>query len=89
MVHYLVRRVLISIATLIMISFLIYALIRHMPGTPLTVDPSMMDPSKQLSEAEIVRLERLYGLDKTVVRGLFRVAAERVAVRSGPLDQPE
>jgi peptide/nickel transport system permease protein len=71
MVHYLVRRVLISIATLIMISFLIYALIRHMPGTPLTVDPSMMDPSKQLSEAEIVRLERLYGLDKPWYEAYF------------------
>jgi peptide/nickel transport system permease protein len=64
MVHYLIRRLLISVLTLLLISFLIYALIRHMPGTPLTADPAMMDPRAQLSEEEITRLERLYGLDK-------------------------
>jgi peptide/nickel transport system permease protein len=64
MVHYLIRRLLVSVLTLLLISFLIYALIRHMPGTPLTADPAMMDPRAQLSEAEIERLERLYGLDK-------------------------
>jgi peptide/nickel transport system permease protein len=71
MVHYLIRRLLISLVTLILISFLIYGLIRHMPGTPLTVDPTMMDPSAQLSEAEIARLERLYGLDKPWYEAYF------------------
>jgi peptide/nickel transport system permease protein len=64
MLHYLIRRLLISLVTLVLISFLIYGLIRHMPGTPLTADPTMMDPRAQLSDAEIERLERLYGLDK-------------------------
>jgi peptide/nickel transport system permease protein len=50
--------------TLLLITFVIYALIRHMPGTPLTADPTLMDPSKQLTPAEIERLNRLYGLDK-------------------------
>jgi peptide/nickel transport system permease protein len=64
MVNYLIRRLLVSVVTLLFISFFIYALIRHMPGTPLTVDPAMMDPSKQLTQEEIARMERQYGLDK-------------------------
>jgi peptide/nickel transport system permease protein len=64
MLNYLIRRLLIGVMTLVLISFLIYGLIRHMPGTPLTADPTMMDPRAQLSDAEIKRLERLYGLDK-------------------------
>jgi peptide/nickel transport system permease protein len=71
MLNYLIRRLLVSVVTLILITFLIYALIRHMPGTPLTVDPAMMDPSKQLDEAEIARLERLYGLDKPWYEAYF------------------
>jgi peptide/nickel transport system permease protein len=64
MLQYLIRRFLIGVVTLVLISFLIYGLIRHIPGTPLTADPALMDPSKQLDEQELARLERLYGLDK-------------------------
>ncbi|MCA9238696.1 MAG: ABC transporter permease [Planctomycetales bacterium] len=64
MIDYLVRRVLIGLLTLLLITFLIYALIRHIPGTPLTTDPANLDPSKVLSEAEIANLEKIYGLDK-------------------------
>ena len=56
---------------LLLITFVIYALIRHMPGTPLTADPALMDPSKQISEAEIERLERLYGFDKPWYQAYF------------------
>jgi len=64
MYSYLVRRLGLALLTLLMITFLVYALIRHMPGTPLTADPAMLDPSKQISPEEIERLNRLYGLDK-------------------------
>jgi peptide/nickel transport system permease protein len=64
MLQYLIRRFLIGVVTLVLISFLICGLIRHIPGTPLTADPALMDPSKQLDEKELARLERLYGLDK-------------------------
>ncbi len=64
MFSYLIRRVALALLTLLLITFVVYALIRHMPGTPLTADPSMMDPSKQISAEEIDRLNRLYGLDK-------------------------
>ena len=37
MLNYLVRRLLLGTFTLLLISFLVYALIRNMPGTPLTL----------------------------------------------------
>jgi peptide/nickel transport system permease protein len=50
--------------TLVMITFVIFALIRNMPGTPLTMDLAETDPSRQISEEDLERLERIYGLDK-------------------------
>ena len=64
MFNYLVRRVALGLVTLLLITFVIYALIRHIPGTPLTADPAMMNPSKMPSQADIKRWEKLYGLDK-------------------------
>lgn len=64
MYSYLARRLLIGLVTLVLVTFFIYGLIRHMPGTPLTADPLMMDPGRMPSEEEIERLERQYGLDK-------------------------
>ncbi len=64
MASYLIRRLALASLTLLLITFVVYALIRNMPGTPLTADPAMMDPSKQISPEEIDRLNRLYGLDK-------------------------
>ncbi len=64
MLNYLIRRLAIAVLTLLLVTFVVYALIRHIPGTPLTTDPRMMDASKQISPAELERLNRLYGLDK-------------------------
>ncbi len=64
MLDYLVRRLGISVITLLLITFLVYGLIRNIPGTPLTADPAMMDPSRQMSAEDVERLEKLYGLDK-------------------------
>ncbi len=71
MLHYLIRRLGIGLLTLLLITFLVYGLVRHMPGTPLTADPSMMDPSKQITPEEIVRLEKLYGFDKPWYQAYF------------------
>ena len=71
MFNYLVRRVALALLTLLLITFVVYALIRHMPGTPLTMDPAMMDPSRMLSPAEVERLNRLYGLDKPWYEAYF------------------
>ena len=71
MFNYLIRRIGIGLLTLVLITFVVYALVRHMPGTPLTTDPANMDPSKQLSEKEIERLNRQYGLDKPWYEAYF------------------
>ncbi|TWT30369.1 Glutathione transport system permease protein GsiC [Posidoniimonas corsicana] len=64
MLNYLIRRIGIALLTLWLVTFVVYGLIRFMPGTPLTTDPAMMDPNRQISPAEIARLEKLYGIDK-------------------------
>jgi len=71
MINYLLRRLAVALLTLLLITFVVYALVRHMPGTPLTSDPSMMDPSKQISVEEIERLNQLYGLDKPWYQAYF------------------
>lgn len=64
MLSYLVRRIAIGAFTLLLITFVIYALIRSMPGTPLTNDMAEMDPSKQMTPARLKELNAAYGLDK-------------------------
>jgi peptide/nickel transport system permease protein len=71
MFNYLIRRVALGIVTLLLISFVVYALVRHMPGTPLTLDTAMMNPSAMPSAEEIDRLNRLYGLDKPWYEAYF------------------
>lgn len=71
MFNYLVRRVALALLTLALITFVVYALIRHIPGTPLTTDPAMMNPSKMPSKADIQRWEKLYGLDKPWYQAYF------------------
>lgn len=64
MFTYLVRRLLIGAVTLLLITFVVFALIRNMPGTPLTIALGEVDPSRKVSEADLERMERAYGLDK-------------------------
>jgi peptide/nickel transport system permease protein len=71
MLQYLVRRGAISLVTLLLITVVVYTLIRNIPGTPLTVDMALMNPGKMASPADIKRFERLYGLDKPVYEAYF------------------
>ena len=64
MLQYIVRRILIGAFTLLLITFVIYALVRHMPGNPLTLDLGEADPRRQMSEEDKERLIKLYGLDR-------------------------
>lgn len=64
MLSYIIRRLLLGALTLVLITFLIYALIRNIPGTPLTVAQAAGDPSLQMSKEDMARLEKAYGLDK-------------------------
>lgn len=64
MLNYVVRRLIIGAMTLSLITFLIFALIRNMPGTPLTIAESELDPSRKLNPADLERISKTYGLDK-------------------------
>jgi peptide/nickel transport system permease protein len=68
MINFLIRRLLIGVPTLIAITFIVYALIRNMPGTPLTLAEGG-DPSRQMSKDDYDRLARIYGLDKPWPQG--------------------
>jgi peptide/nickel transport system permease protein len=64
MFHYLVRRLLLGFVTLVLISFVIFGLIRNMPGTPLTLALAEIDPSRSIREEDLERMKKSYGLDK-------------------------
>jgi peptide/nickel transport system permease protein len=61
MASYLVRRLLLAVLTLFLTTLLIYALIRNMPGSPLSLDMGN-DPNYKLSDERRAQLEELYGL---------------------------
>lgn len=62
--HYLLRRLLLGTLTLLLVTCLIYALIRAMPGSPLTLNIMDTDPSKRLRAEDLAALKSYYGLDK-------------------------
>ena len=61
MTTYLIRRLLLAVVTLVAVTAIVYALIRHMPGTPLTMTENM-DPSRKVSDEDYERLKKSYGL---------------------------
>ena len=63
MATYLLRRLLLGILTLMVITCVVYGLARNMPGTPLTAQMGE-DPSRKINAEDVKRLERIYGLDK-------------------------
>lgn len=71
MLYYLIRRMAIGVLTLFMITFVVYGLIRNMPGTPLTMNMAEADPSKRISKEELTRLNRIYGLDQPWWKAYF------------------
>ena len=64
MFHYIIRRLAIGSLTLLLITFVVFGLVRSMPGTPLTLAEEASDPSIVMGEEELKRLEKIYGLDK-------------------------
>jgi peptide/nickel transport system permease protein len=71
MIHHLLRRLALGLVTLALITFLVYGLIRAIPGTPLTAVVGQMDPSRRLNPDDIKRLEAAYGLDKPWYEAYF------------------
>lgn len=72
MLHYLIRRVLIGVLTLLLITLLVYGLIRSMPGTPMTVAQMDMDPKFRPSVQDIERMRETYGLNDTIPVGYLK-----------------
>jgi peptide/nickel transport system permease protein len=60
----LLRRSLLAVFTLLVITFLVYGLIRNMPGNPLAIEMAEGDPSKQMSKEDYELAKQAYGLDK-------------------------
>lgn len=71
MIHHLLRRLALGLVTLLLISFLVYGLIRSIPGTPLTVAVAQTDPSRRLNPADLERMKAAYGLDKPWYQAYF------------------
>jgi peptide/nickel transport system permease protein len=66
MAGYLIRRILLGLLTLLLITMVVFALVRFMPGSPLDTDPAMMNPDKMPSAEDLERIKKAYGLDKPV-----------------------
>lgn len=64
MVNYVIRRILLGVFTLWMVTFIIYGLIRSMPGDPLMMQIASLSPDKTPSHEDIERMRREYDLDK-------------------------
>lgn len=71
MFDYVIRRMLIGALTLVFITFLIYGLIRHMPGDPTTFQSAESDPSRRVDPADYERMRIAYGLDKPWTTAYF------------------
>lgn len=66
MLSYVIRRLLIGALTLVMITFVIYGLIRFMPGDPTVVAMEQMDPGRDLDKKEIERMREQFGLNDAI-----------------------
>jgi peptide/nickel transport system permease protein len=71
MLQYLVRRVALGLLTLLLITFVVYGLVRNMPGTPLTTSQAMLNPSKMMTKADLERMMKYYGFDKPWYEAYF------------------
>lgn len=63
MIHYLVRRLLIGVVTLLCITFIVYGIVRQMPGDPTTVAINESDPSFKPDPITIKRNRQQFHLD--------------------------
>jgi len=63
MYQYFVRRFLLALLTLLLITFVVYALIRLMPGDPLLVNLEGASPDRPIKLEEIERMREIFGLN--------------------------
>lgn len=63
MLDYLIRRLLLALGTLLLITFVVYGLIRMMPGDPLLVAMEASGPDKMPRVEDIERMREIFGLN--------------------------
>lgn len=63
MLDYLVRRLVLALGTLLLITFVVYGLIRLMPGDPLLVQLEAAGPGDLPSAADLERMREIFGLN--------------------------
>jgi len=68
---YLVRRVLLGALTLSLITFLLYGLIRAMPGDPVALMGGGESASRQVTKADLDRMRATFGLDRPWYQAYF------------------
>jgi peptide/nickel transport system permease protein len=71
MLNYLLRRLLIGLVTLVAITFLVFGLIRSMPGNPALMAMAEASPDRTIDPADLERMNRDYGLDKPWYESYF------------------
>jgi peptide/nickel transport system permease protein len=64
MANYFIRRLLLALLTLLFITFLVYGLIRLMPGDPILMKLESGSPDRPMRTAEIEKIRAMFGLDK-------------------------
>jgi len=64
MLNYLIRRIVIGLFTLVLITFLVYGLIRSMPGDPTAAARAGEDPSVKLDPERFKRMQEFFRLDQ-------------------------
>jgi len=69
MLNYLLRRLAIGGITLLLITFLIYGLIRSMPGDPTVAEVNIMDPAQKADLDSQRKLREYYHLDDPIPVG--------------------
>jgi peptide/nickel transport system permease protein len=72
MYTYLLRRLLLGLLTLGLVTMIVYGLIRNMPGNPLLMAAENLDPSRRLTKQDEERMKRAYELDKPWHVAYFR-----------------
>ncbi len=69
--NYLARRLLLALVTLWAVTFLVYMLVRLMPGSPLLARMEHLAPGKRPCAEDMKQMEKIYGLDKSPVVAYF------------------
>ncbi|HVR72744.1 MAG TPA: ABC transporter permease [Planctomycetota bacterium] len=71
MLAYASRRLLLGLITLLLVSFVVYGLIRAMPGDPVTQELALADDGFMVTRIEYEQMRRAFGLDKHWVAAYF------------------